>query len=105
MCVYMCTITYGCICVRTFVFEYVSTMYDFLFSYLSQSQRTALHWASEEGHHEIVQLLQEARPDVNRLDVVSCVHLIMCRVAAVCTQVTCSTACCCTYMYSTCEVV
>ena len=68
----------------------------FLLSCLSQVQGTALHWASQRGHHEIVQLLIEAGADVNRLDEVSCVHLIMCRVAAVCTQVTCSTACCCT---------
>ena len=46
-------------------------MYDFLFSYLSQSQCTALHWASERGHHKIVQLLIEAGGDVNRLDEVS----------------------------------
>ena len=46
-----------------------------------------------------MQLLLEAKIDVNRQDEVRVV--IMCRVAAVCTQVILSSVCCCTYMYST----
>ena len=59
------------ICVQ----EYVSTDH-FLFSYLSQSHHTALHLASERGHHETVQLLLKQKSDVNRLDKV---RMIMCK--------------------------
>ena len=58
------------ICVR----EYVSTDH-FLFSYLSQWQHTALHLASEIGHHETVQLLLQGKADVNRLDKVRVVYI------------------------------
>ena len=47
----------------------------FLLPCLSQWQLTALHWASERGHHEIVQLLIEGKPDVNRLDKVRVVYI------------------------------
>ena len=60
---------YICVC------EYVSTDH-FLFSYLSQSHHTALHLASERGHHETVQLLLKQKSDVNRLDNV---RMIMCK--------------------------
>ena len=59
------------ICVR----EYVSTDH-FLLLYLSQSHHTALHLASEGGHHETVQLLLKQKFDVNRLDKV---RMIMCK--------------------------
>ena len=49
------------------VHDYVSTDH-FLFSYLSQSHHTALHLASERGHHETVQLLLKQKFDNNRLD-------------------------------------
>ena len=42
---------------------------------LSQVQNTALHWASEGGHHEIVQLLIEAGADVNTLGEVRVVYI------------------------------
>ena len=38
----------------------------FLLPCLSQIHHTALHWASQRGHHEIVQLLIKAADDVNR---------------------------------------
>ena len=47
----------------------------FLLSCLSQVQGTALHWASQRGHHEIVQLLIEAGTDVNSLDEVRVVYI------------------------------
>ena len=53
----------------------MSTTYDFLFSYLSQSERTALHWASQRGHHETVSLLLEANADIDRLDKVKVVYI------------------------------
>ena len=70
MCMYMCAITHMDIYVYVHLCLNMRALkYDFLFSYLSQRRRhTALHWASHRGHHEIVQLLLEARPDVNRLD-------------------------------------
>ena len=54
--------------------EYVSTDH-FLFSYLSQGLYTALHLASERGHHETVQLLLKQKSDVNRLDKVRVVYI------------------------------
>ena len=57
------------------IFSTYSFKYDFLFSYLSQSQRTALHWASEIGHHETVPLLLQAKADVNSLDQVRVVYI------------------------------
>ena len=47
----------------------------FLLPCLSQGQRTALHLASERGHHEIVQLLVEAGADVNRRQWVRVVYI------------------------------
>ena len=47
----------------------------FLFSYLSQRQHTALRWASQGGHHEIVQLLLKQGADINRLDGVRVVYI------------------------------
>jgi len=47
-----------------------------LFQYLSQIlQWTALHWASERGHRETVQLLLERGADPNRLDWVRVVYI------------------------------
>ena len=37
----------------------------------TQWQKTALHYASEEGHHETVQLLLEKGADPNVQDIVS----------------------------------
>ena len=57
------------------IFSTYSFKYDFLFSYLSQSQHTALHLASEIGHREIVPLLLQAKADVNSLDGVRVVYI------------------------------
>ena len=38
----------------------------------TQDQKTALHYASKEGHHEIVQLLLEKGADPNTRDKVCC---------------------------------
>jgi len=45
---------------------YVCVSTGFLFWYLSQFQQTALHRASEGGHHETVQLLLERGADPDR---------------------------------------
>ena len=81
MCTCMCTCrcvkvdTNVCMYVCGFVCDCVSPP-NFTFTYLSQyCQRTALDWASERGHHEIVQLLIEVGADVNRLDVVRVVYI------------------------------
>ena len=71
----VCNHTYGHICVCVFVFEYANTTYDFLFSYLSQSQLTALHLASQRGHHETVHLLLEQSAGDNSLDEVRVVYI------------------------------
>ena len=76
ICVHMCSCTF----VQAYIWMYVCPFIcvricDFLFPCLSQSQHTALHWASEGGHHEIVQLLIEGKADVNRLDLVRVVYI------------------------------
>ena len=38
---------------------------------IHQSQRTALHWASENGHNEVVRVLLAAKATVNTQDKVS----------------------------------
>ena len=46
--------------------------------YTSQWKRNPLHWASNEGHTTIVQLLLEAKADVNAKDVVSTALVCIC---------------------------
>ena len=43
-------------------------------SYLSQYQRTALHYASENGHHDTARVLLERGANPNTRDNVSGVH-------------------------------
>ena len=49
--------------------------------YSSQSQRTALHYASEGGHHDTVRVLLERGADPNTRDKVSgtCVDIFIVR--------------------------
>ena len=61
-----------------------------VFLYLSQYlQQTALFWASENGHVEIVQLLLDRGADPNTVDDVRIIHVYM-RVISVHTQVACT---------------
>ena len=49
---------------------------NFSFTYLSQWwQCSSLHWASERGHHEIVQLLIDEGADVNGQEEVRVVYI------------------------------
>ena len=47
-------------------------MYNIIYTcFTTQYQKTALHYASEDGHHETVQLLLEKGADPNSQDMVS----------------------------------
>ena len=59
----------------------LSDIYSMEFSSLLQLGRTPLHYASEEGHHDTVQVLLEYHADVNARDRVGpyndmCISLI-----------------------------
>ena len=44
---------------------------SFVLYYSSQHQRTALHYASQDGHHDTVRVLLERGADPNTCDMVS----------------------------------
>ena len=50
---------------------YASGLQSLVLYYSSQNQKTALHYASEGGHHDTVRVLLEKGADLNTHDKVS----------------------------------
>ena len=55
--------------------SYKQTAVSIVYCYSSQYQRTALHYASEGGHHDTVRVLLERGADPNTCDWVSGIHV------------------------------